>query len=712
MRRKFQHDALFILLICSWIPVAIAGTLILMQMRFYLGQIEQSHVQRIDQAKIALNSQLLGVEAIAEILLATRELNDFIWAGKAAQPLADNLLYGRISFLKKRAPHILSFTILNKESNEIFSFPSSNRKNNFYIRSDAYGFSLIDQNTLRYYRPIAYDDNEFPGPNAKLKGFLILDINLLLWRKSLVDSVTIKKIPKQPSVSGIDLDIANTDQGMSWQYLPYLLILFVVLVMTTIVGLYLTRSRIVKPITGLTHYVRQQMGGAPDCTPQHELAVLKESFETYVRYESELKAKLLQQSTLAAIGRTTQMLAHDVRKPFSMLKGLLHLTRVAKDPADTGALVEKFIPEIDKAMVSVEGLIRDIMEVGSNKKPNQEAVHLSSLIQTTLYDVFRSHAGGDIKFRYAFNHRHALYVDPLKASRMFTNITSNAIEAAGDKGEMWFESREQDNQSPSMIEIVIGNSGSFIPEDRRERVFDAFFTEGKRGGTGLGLAIVKKLVADHGGEISCRSSKAIGTEFVFTLPAADLLSEGLAQGLPASSSEIIKALQDTRSAHAEPSSELANEARLVDRIVDTARQTGERVVILVADDEPLYRRMLESHLEDSRLKPHIHLVFADTAERALDVSADGRFDVVIMDVNFGNEALDGIEAVRRLRAAGSRANICIHSNHGPWEYQRKAMDAGANLFMLKPMTRFNVLMLVYSTISEQVLSAPGLKQVM
>lgn len=705
MRRRLWHDALLVLLFCSWIPVVIAAALILIQ-------ISQTHASRLDQAKITLNSQLLGVEAAADILLASRELNNFVLVDESVRLIAGNLLYGRISLLKEKAPFISSFAILDKTSTTTFSMPTAGDKKYSYDSTQHDGFSLIDQNTLRYYRSIKYDDQEFPGPAARLKGFIVLEIDLIPWRNSSGGTITIHKISSRPSIAGIDLEIADDSAGNTWQYASHLLVLVVVLLLATVVGLYFMRSRIVKPITGLTHYVRQQMGRAPDCTPQHEFAVLKESFETYVRYESELKAKLLQQSTLAAIGRTTQMLAHDVRKPFSMLKGLLHLTRVAKDPADTGALVGKFIPEIDKAMVSVEGLIRDIMEVGSNKKPNQEAVHLSSLIQTTLYDVFRSHAGGDIKFRYAFNHRHALYVDPLKASRVFTNITSNAIEAAGDKGEMWFESREQDNQSPSMIEIVIGNSGSFIPEDRRERVFDAFFTEGKRGGTGLGLAIVKKLVADHGGEISCRSSKAIGTEFVFTLPAADLLSEGLAQGLPASSSEIIKALQDTRSAHAEPSSELANEARLVDRIVDTARQTGERVVILVADDEPLYRRMLESHLEDSRLKPHIHLVFADTAERALDVSADGRFDVVIMDVNFGNEALDGIEAVRRLRAAGSRANICIHSNHGPWEYQRKAMDAGANLFMLKPMTRFNVLMLVYPTISEQVLSAPGLKQVM
>ena len=690
MRRRFRHDALFILFICSWIPVAIAATLILVQ-------ISQTHAKRLDQAKIALNSELLGVEAAAEILLASRELNDFMTVDESVRLMTGNLLYGRISALQKKAPVISSFAIVDKTATAIFSFPMQNRQQNTSISTKDHGFSLIDQNTLRFSRPLSYHDQEFPKPAAKLKGVLILDIDLKPWRNALGGDIAINKISTQPSIAGMDLDIIDDDVVTAWQYVPYLIVLVIILMVATMVGLYLMHTRIVKPITHLTQYVSRQMNKkAPDYTHHHELAVLTESFETYVRYEDELKAKLRQQSTLAAIGRTTQMIAHDVRKPFAMLRSLLHLTHTAKDRSDLDMLVGRFVPEIDKAMHSVEGLIRDIMEVGGNKKPNQEVVHLSSLIQATLYDVFRAHPSPGIKFRYAFGHRHALYVDPLKAARVFTNITSNATEAVGDTGELWFATQERDGPLP-MMEIVIGNSGSFIPADKREQIFDAFFTEGKPGGTGLGLAIAKKLVTDHGGDISCRSSKDVGTEFVFTLPVADV--EDFAQELP-TSSQAIKSLQSAEPAYVNASSMPEGAALLVERIVSA----GKRVAVLVADDESLYRHMLESHLDEPTLKQHIQIVFAESAEQAVALSVDNRFDIIVMDIDFGRSKRDGFDAVRELRANGSHATICIHSNHGSVEYQHKAIESGANLFLLKPMGRQHLLTLIDLTIRKAGLS--------
>ncbi|MBI3896770.1 MAG: response regulator [Gammaproteobacteria bacterium] len=704
MRRKFQHDALLILIICSWIPVAIAAALILVQMRSYR-QIDEARVEgRLNQAKASLNSHLLGVEAAAEILLASRELNEFFFVTESIRPMTRNRLYARTSLLKKKASDISAFTVVNRASEALFSAPVSDIKKLPRVSPDHYGFSLIDQNTLRYYRPIEYDDQEFPGPAAKLRGFLILDIDLRSWRSSLGDTVKINKISKQPSIFGIDLEIVDNDAVSPGQYLPYLLVLLIVLAFTTMVGLHLTRSRIVKPITNLTDYVRQQMDTTPGSTQHHELAVLKESFETYIRYEKELQAKLLQQSTLAAIGRTTQMLAHDVRKPFSMLTTFLHLTRNAKDQADFNSLRRRLVPEIDKAVISVQGLIRDIMEVGSNRKPDKEIVHLSSLIQTTLYEAFRIKPRRDIKFRYALNHRQALYVDPIKASRVFSNITSNALEAMRSGGEIWFQTREMDNRSPRMMEITIGNSHSFVPKKKRDQIFDLFFTEGKQGGVGLGLAIVKKLVIDHDGEIKCESSEKRGTEFIFTLPMTDAISEDVTESLPSASDEIVSALEAMGHQSVELSKSNDNETRLAGRIIDIVRQLGRPVKVLIADDESLYQRVLESYIEELPLKPHVQLAFTQSAEKALEILGNECFDVVIMDVNFGKGKLNGFEAVKRLREQGNRATICTHSNHGVLEYQSRAIESGSNVFMLKPMSKAHLLDLIHSTVTEHASS--------
>ena len=105
-------------------------------------------------------------------------------------------------------------------------------------------------------------------------------------------------------------------------------------------------------------------------------------------------------------------------------------------------------------------------------------------------------------------------MDPLKVSRLFSNIVGNALEAMNYEGKLWFHSKEHNGQQ----EIVIGNSGSFIPKDELDQLFKVFYTKGKKEGTGLGLTIAEKVVKDHGGEIWCTSSQDRGTEFHIRLP--------------------------------------------------------------------------------------------------------------------------------------------------------------------------------------------------
>ncbi len=69
------------------------------------------------------------------------------------------------------------------------------------------------------------------------------------------------------------------------------------------------------------------------------------------------------------------------------------------------------------------------------------------------------------------------------------------------------------------IEIEIVNTGSYIPPERRERIFQPFVS-GRANGTGLGLAIAKQIAHAHGGSLGVESSEAGVTGFVLRLPVA------------------------------------------------------------------------------------------------------------------------------------------------------------------------------------------------
>lgn len=228
------------------------------------------------------------------------------------------------------------------------------------------------------------------------------------------------------------------------------------------------------------------------------------------------KTKLAQ---FSAIVETTQMLAHDVRKPFSMLQGILYLLESCHDPDEIVRLSKDAVRDVQQALAAVDGMIEDIMEVGRKAETEKNPICSESLIEASLTEVCGVYQKASVKLHYVWNHRHMINVDALQIQRVFFNIFANAIQAMNSQGAIWIKTWE--NPSENMTLFCIGNSGSSIAQEDLPQIFDAFYTKNKPGGTGLGLAIAQKIILAHGGRIWCKSSEKKKTvEFYFTLPTA------------------------------------------------------------------------------------------------------------------------------------------------------------------------------------------------
>lgn len=107
--------------------------------------------------------------------------------------------------------------------------------------------------------------------------------------------------------------------------------------------------------------------------------------------------------------------------------------------------------------------------------------------------------------------------------RVVQNLLSNAVHYTPKQGNILIES-ELDEKSKSVV-ISVSDSGSGIPDEHKQKVFDKFATvETKekriRGSTGLGLTFCKLAVELHGGKIWVEDRKGGGSVFRFTLPLA------------------------------------------------------------------------------------------------------------------------------------------------------------------------------------------------
>ncbi len=428
-----------------------------------------------------------------------------------------------------------------------------------------------------------------------------------------------------------------------------------------------------------------------------------------IRLNSLLEKERAESAVNRAVAGMTSMLAHDIRNPFSILRTGIALLSNAKDLNGVKKILGLLVPEIDKAVSSIDGLISDVMEVGSSSTELiQEPLSPESLIESTLGEIFRVYPKSDVTIAYDLKHSHMVNVHALKIARVFSNILGNAIQAMNYKGSLWIKTREQDG----FVEFCLGNAGSMIPPESLSKLFDSFFTSGKKGGTGLGLAIAEKVVKAHGGRIWCESSKTAlhpegKVEFFFTLPIGAGHSSNTTATLPKHSSEILQALAPFTAAEPESLGSIGRgEITLEADIIQAKEGLGRLLRVLVVDDEAIYRSAVAAYFgRTSELLAAVSLTQASNAAEALGAIRQDGFDLVITDVDMGLQSLDGFDLVRGLRAKGIGSLICVHSNRNIAADHKTAIEAGADAFLPKPIARAQLLRLVLQAAQKATFSS-------
>lgn len=454
-------------------------------------------------------------------------------------------------------------------------------------------------------------------------------------------------------------------------------------------------AHVIDPISRLAQTSRHSHGGAESSTSEQ---VADGEGNVLYREVDFLRTAIIQWKRSAqyeAVARTTQALAHDVRKPFSIIKLIIQAIEMEKDAARVNEILKMAMPEVEQAMVGVEGMIQDVMQIGSDVKPNTGSVSPVSLAHTALVEMFRIEPEAQVTIQSQFHHSTLVDVDSTRIARVFANVIGNAIQAMKKRGKIWIHTA----QRGSMVEFTLGNSGSYIPAENHEKIFDSFFTSGKKDGTGLGLAIARRIVELHGGKITCKSNRGGSTsddqvEFVFTLPASPSLDNSSKEQFPKSATEIRDTLAMSRIAKPVLSTTVSDEE--IEGQIQMARSGATApMVILVVDDEAIYRNGLCAFLERSNtLNDFVRIEFASDDKTALQLAGTLKPALVIQDIDLGSQSLDGIEVVRSLRASEFQGKICIHSNRFLTEDTRVALEAGADMVLPKPMSRSQFIKLI------------------
>jgi signal transduction histidine kinase len=248
-------------------------------------------------------------------------------------------------------------------------------------------------------------------------------------------------------------------------------------------------------------------------------------FLTFITFRKSVFYPLLERmvrlNRLEAISETTQMIAHDIRKPFHMLRLCLQALQKITDPEEIRSLAEVSAITVDRVSNEVEDMLTDIVDLERPDKLQIEETSMASLIEAVVADYRNLQDEKDCLLTCHLDHSFLALIDKHRIQRVLGNLLRNAFQAVERGGRIWIRTEDStgSGRKKKYVTVTIGNSGATIDAKDLPQLFDRFFTKGKADGTGLGLAIAKKFVSGQGGEIWCDSSVDRGTEFHFTVPA-------------------------------------------------------------------------------------------------------------------------------------------------------------------------------------------------
>lgn len=214
--------------------------------------------------------------------------------------------------------------------------------------------------------------------------------------------------------------------------------------------------------------------------------------------------------------------SHDFRSPLTSIRGFLEAILDGTIPPEMHEkYLRRVISETDRLNKLTEGMLtlNTLNSKGFLNRTNFD-------INRTIKDICAANEGiceqKNINFELTFaEETEMVFADYGKIQQVLYNLIDNAIKFSNQDATIFIRTSVRQKK----VFVSVKDTGRGIPRESIKKIWDRFYkTDASRGrdktGTGLGLSIVKEIIQAHGENIDVISTERVGTEFVFSLPAA------------------------------------------------------------------------------------------------------------------------------------------------------------------------------------------------
>ena len=248
------------------------------------------------------------------------------------------------------------------------------------------------------------------------------------------------------------------------------------------------------------------------------LADLNATLEQKVRARTQAlekaHAQLRHAEKLSALGHLAASVAHDINNPLTAILNYIYLI---KDDLPSDSPLQDDLALVERQVLVIARLVKQLQNF--SKPPRKEKYPVSlepiidDIVRLTAKEFQKRHI--EVVCDYAPDLPRILAA-PDQIGEVFMNLIVNARDAMPDGGILTVRTCASDGH----VCAFVSDTGTGIPPEVREHIFEPFYTTKGDKGTGLGLAICYRVVHDHGGEILVESQPGVGTTFEIRFPMA------------------------------------------------------------------------------------------------------------------------------------------------------------------------------------------------
>ena len=358
-------------------------------------------------------------------------------------------------------------------------------------------------------------------------------------------------------------------------------------------------------------------------------------------------------------------MSHEIRTP---MNGILGFADLLKEPNLSGEKQQKYVDIIQKSGIRMLNIINDIVDISKIE---------AGLMQVDIND---SNINEQVEFIYTFfkpevearglqfvikktllTKEAMVKTDREKLYAILTNLIKNAIKFTNE-GSIEFGYQLIKDNGIANLEFYVKDTGIGISKDKQDTIFERFIQADSSNlrvlqGTGLGLAITKAYVEILGGKIWVESEEGAGSTFYFTIPCNIEL---------------------------EATIEIKNDKESLEKV-----KSAENLKILIAEDDEPSSMLISLTVEGLSRE----IITARTGTEAVNICRNNHdLDIILMDIQMPE--MNGYEATRQIRQFNKDVVIIAQSAYALSHDKQKAIEAGCNDYISKPILKDDLLLLI------------------